>query len=378
MAKQDDARLALVNAGHHFLWNVLPLRHPGSREAVAVLVDHARRSTLPEADIDAVLLRCLVVLDRYSRGRLPSLVARYSAGATCPAHSVDRFASAVDSLLGCPSVGHALVEQAIAEIQKRLADSSLRQSTVANALGVSSPLLSTVFKATTGVSFRRYLSHARLDKAAELLATGCERIKDVWVQVGYNHASNFDHDFKRRFGVTPLQYRGHSRQLTSREHVVDLPVAPSMRAPADQEVATVLVVDDDLDTRLTVARIVQVLGYRAGVAPSGEAALLAAVEDQPAAVLLDYRLPDMDGLACLRELRRLNLARQPGVAIFTADWSVYDNADEIRTLNARIVSKLCDFNDLESLTAALVREAGTGSTPTPSKAWTNFVVSPVK
>ncbi|MBW5423835.1 response regulator, partial [Streptomyces sp. BG9H] len=75
----------------------------------------------------------------------------------------------------------------------------------------------------------------------------------------------------------------------------------------------VLVVDDDfMVARLHSRYVAAVDGFTvAGVAHSGAEALGAAERLRPDLVLLDIYLPDMDGIAVLRELRAAE-ERDPG------------------------------------------------------------------
>lgn len=52
-----------------------------------------------------------------------------------------------------------------------------------------------------------FLSEVRLRKACELLADPEETVASVSEQVGYKHSNNFSIAFKRRFELTPLQYK---------------------------------------------------------------------------------------------------------------------------------------------------------------------------
>ena len=82
--------------------------------------------------------------------------------------------------------------------------------------------------------------------------------------------------------------------------------------------ATILVVDDDFDTREFLVLLVGDAGYHVVEAASG-AAVLAAVAAQPVhAIVLDLRLPDMDGLAVCRQLRAHGHRDLP-IILVTAD-----------------------------------------------------------
>jgi CheY-like chemotaxis protein len=68
--------------------------------------------------------------------------------------------------------------------------------------------------------------------------------------------------------------------------------------------AKVLVVDDNRPSRELVVDILRPLCLEVAEAPDGAAALAAARSMKPDLVILDLTMPDMDGFAVLRELRR--------------------------------------------------------------------------
>ncbi len=79
-------------------------------------------------------------------------------------------------------------------------------------------------------------------------------------------------------------------------------------APEDQGpeavVTKVHVVDDDHISRKLLQRLVEAGGWRAEVYESAESFLAALHPDGPGCVLLDMRMPGMNGLECLREIKR--------------------------------------------------------------------------
>jgi len=66
----------------------------------------------------------------------------------------------------------------------------------------------------------------------------------------------------------------------------------------------VLVVDDDADIRATVAAMLEIEGYRVAEAANGADALTVVETDPPDVIVLDMRMPVMDGWAFAAELRR--------------------------------------------------------------------------
>jgi two-component system response regulator AlgR len=82
----------------------------------------------------------------------------------------------------------------------------------------------------------------------------------------------------------------------------------------------VLIVDDETPARERLRRLLGQLDdvEVVGEAADGEAALAAQRRLQPDVLLLDIRMPGMDGMACARELARLP---QPPAVIFTTAYS---------------------------------------------------------
>lgn len=77
----------------------------------------------------------------------------------------------------------------------------------------------------------------------------------------------------------------------------------------------VLIVDDAADNREGYAQYLQFCGYRTVEAATGEEALQFARRDKPDAILLDVRLPALDGLEVTRILRAEGFAATPILAM---------------------------------------------------------------
>ena len=80
----------------------------------------------------------------------------------------------------------------------------------------------------------------------------------------------------------------------------------------------VLIVDDEPDSSEFVERYLQREGYRTAVVPNGRAALAALINGQPDAVVLDVRMPEMDGISLLEVLRSYLRFTQLPVVLLTA------------------------------------------------------------
>lgn len=70
--------------------------------------------------------------------------------------------------------------------------------------------------------------------------------------------------------------------------------------------ASVLVVDDDVRMLRMMQRILELEGYRVLMASNGQAALDVFNEEEPALVLLDIMMPDMDGYTVCRRIREFS------------------------------------------------------------------------
>jgi two-component system phosphate regulon response regulator PhoB len=68
------------------------------------------------------------------------------------------------------------------------------------------------------------------------------------------------------------------------------------------EQKTVLVVEDDRDIAVSTSLRLQAAGFNTLIAASAEEGLVLALERHPDVIVLDIRLPKMDGLTALRTL----------------------------------------------------------------------------
>lgn len=352
----------LVTAGHEFLLAALPLRQPESNVALAEFVAIVPERGLPRTAVDAVLLRILTVLQRHAAGALPTLVERYLALETEIPDVAARFKRCVDELLAHRAVRGRTVRRAIECIDAHFADPHLSQRSVARTLGLTRAHLSLVFNKKMAIRFREYLKRVRLDAAVALLAATQKTIKEIWASVGYNYASDFDHDFKARFGMTPSEYRA---RVVASPAPSPLPTAEPRRPPRLTQIPrpaprdsrsgdppTVLIVDDCESTRETIGSFLKTIGYRVEGAATAEYGLQVAAQIAPNVIVLDYRLPDLDGIACLQRLRAQPGGRIPAVIMFTADFEIEDRAEEVRSLRSSIVSKLTDLDASGSVVAS--------------------------
>lgn len=72
---------------------------------------------------------------------------------------------------------------------------------------LSSSRLGHLFKAETGLELRHFLLEAKLEKAAELLRSTDMQIKEISHTIGYHHVPSFDRVFRKKFNLSPADYR---------------------------------------------------------------------------------------------------------------------------------------------------------------------------
>ena len=102
------------------------------------------------------------------------------------------------------------------------------------------------------------------------------------------------------------------------------PDAPA-RQPADRGDLSVLIVDDNEKNRKLATEVLRGAGIRTFEAPTGAEAIALAAEHLPDVILMDLRLPDMDGTDAARRIgEEARTARIPVVALSSlpldGDW----------------------------------------------------------
>ncbi len=90
------------------------------------------------------------------------------------------------------------------------------------------------------------------------------------------------------------------------------------RVRADERAGAALVVEDDPDTREMLRRMLEKDGWKVVEAANGRIALQRILEAEPAVVLLDLMMPEMDGFGFIEEVRKHMEWRAIPVVVLTA------------------------------------------------------------
>jgi two-component system response regulator PrrA len=124
---------------------------------------------------------------------------------------------------------------------------------------------------------------------------------------------------------------------------------------SDRENPTILIVDDDEGVTTTFARMLRLEGYDVYTAMNAETGLREAEATAPDAIILDLRMPLVDGLGFLRRLRSIDQYREVPVAIVTGDYFLDDAISaELRELGAELKFKPLWLEDLVGLARMLL------------------------
>ncbi|MDE6355643.1 MAG: AraC family transcriptional regulator [Clostridia bacterium] len=78
---------------------------------------------------------------------------------------------------------------------------------VAAAVGYSPNYLTHKFKEAVGTGVHEYLAFIRLQKAARELVSTKDKITDIALRCGFSDSNYFKDAFKKKYGVTPREYR---------------------------------------------------------------------------------------------------------------------------------------------------------------------------
>jgi DNA-binding response OmpR family regulator len=126
---------------------------------------------------------------------------------------------------------------------------------------------------------------------------------------------------------------------------------------ADPLMSKILIVDDDESVIQTFASMLRLEGYDVRTAATAEGGLRLAEESRPDAIILDLRMPLVDGLGFLRRLRAQdgqNTTPVP-VAIVTGDYLLEEElSTELHELGAEVRFKPMWLEDLVGLARNLV------------------------
>ena len=102
---------------------------------------------------------------------------------------------------------------------------------------------------------------------------------------------------------------------------------------------SVLLVEDDEDTRISLSRLLQKEGWRVRTAADGRIGLSQVAEEVPGLILLDLMMPEMDGFEFVRELHRADAWKPIPVVIVTAKDVTQEDLQRLQGYTSRVFRK---------------------------------------
>jgi two-component system response regulator YesN len=100
-----------------------------------------------------------------------------------------------------------LVEKAKKFVEDNYSEVDITINKVCEYLHISATYFSFIFKRETKTTFINYLTQIRMDTAKELLRVTSLKSFEIAEKVGYSEPNYFSYSFKKRFGVSPSEYR---------------------------------------------------------------------------------------------------------------------------------------------------------------------------
>jgi len=118
----------------------------------------------------------------------------------------------------------------------------------------------------------------------------------------------------------------------------------------------ILIIDDNVNLAKGFALVLQRSGYRVNVAHTAEEGLRLAQADNPAAVVVDFRMPFINGAGFLYRLRACAKHANTPVLVVTAAAVTDEMRAQLTELHAELRFKPLGVQDLLSEVGALVGE----------------------
>lgn len=124
---------------------------------------------------------------------------------------------------------------------------------------------------------------------------------------------------------------------------------------ANDSLATILYIEDDLPNRILIKRVLEAEGYEVMEAESGREGLQIAQAERPALILVDINLPEMDGFEVTARLRAMpELGAVPIIAV-TANVMKGDREKTLAAGCSGYIEKPIDVDLLPVQLAAFLR-----------------------
>ena len=106
-----------------------------------------------------------------------------------------------------PSDRLGMIAPAVEELEHNFTSKELTVAHLAKLCGVSEVYLRKIFEKKLGVSPKEYMISLRMEYAKQLLSSGEVGVAEAAQMCGYAEPCHFSREFKKRFGVSPKNYK---------------------------------------------------------------------------------------------------------------------------------------------------------------------------
>lgn len=108
--------------------------------------------------------------------------------------------------------------------------------------------------------------------------------------------------------------------------------------------AKILLVDDEVEFTENMSRLLESRGYRVTAVNSGDAAIKTLDREKFDVLVLDLKMPGMDGMATLKEVKRLDLFTE--TLILTGHGTIETARDALQLGAYDFLTKPCEIDEL--------------------------------
>jgi two-component system, response regulator, stage 0 sporulation protein F len=157
----------------------------------------------------------------------------------------------------------------------------------------------------------------------------------------------------QRLGVSAVAKKDFSDHLMVKK-ILEILETPEWKIQEEKHLTLgdIMVVDDVPEVRTTLATFLKMRGFSVREAISGDQALMEIKMNKPKLVLLDERMPGMDGLVTLKKIKELDSMIKVVMLTAIEDQDVMEDAKRLGACD--YLTKPCDLEKLEALVLSIL------------------------
>ena len=119
-----------------------------------------------------------------------------------------------------------LIFKAVEFAKQNASDNEISVEDIAANAGFSIDYFNRIFLTHTGFTVTAYMNYVRLKNATILLRTTDKSVLEIALEIGYDSHEGFTKAFKKKYGVTPSEYRSQTKnQIMYLGEITDQTVA---------------------------------------------------------------------------------------------------------------------------------------------------------